>query len=379
MGLNSWWKNRADKAESFLTSGVYNDVVRNRPFQTFTGRDEDGAPEFDNLNGCTSSSQCPAGYACINGVCTFMNSSTETGGGQAGSPGDCGSTAPNSPSPCNSGGPGSCQQTPSCGDGDPSGGQSCCGERCCSYGSLSSSRPGVYCWCGKCPPWPSCSSFCSGYLAANGTAGAGCTSGGSGNSCDECSYCDFGACKEKIVGGPCYCNDGKSCLSAGPCYKCDDDPGSATFGQCVEDTPNCQECVTIQNHICPCGIVLDPFYVCLPLNYQGLATINVAQAEAVRRCEEVCPENDCKAPGCTTITRCENAPCLENERQSGFIQVGDEVCRLCESDCEDLPERCEDCCECHCHSDCGPCEICAGDCTCAPDPACAAPEPEPEP
>lgn len=301
------------------------------------------------------------------------------GGGQnqQNSPGqDCDPDDPNSP--CNTGGPGACQQTPNCGDTE---GRDCCGTRCCSFGSASSTRPGVHCWCSECPPWPTCSDFCEAYLKANGEPGPGCAEGRDGNSCDSCSVCESGECVKDTFSPPCWC-EGEGCNTNG-CYKCNTDPESFDYGDCEFDGSNCQQCATIRNHMCPCGrlftgpIILPDITVCKAYGAGGLLPINLAQQKAVEMCNELCkgePADPCK-PRCSTPVRCTDTgtgvlACKPGETQVGSIESGGEMCLLCEAcDYSGLPDSCKEC-DCNCNDDCPSCQLCGADGTCYPDPAC---------
>ena len=375
MGLNDFWST-SQRANDFLRTGSFNDTVRNEGSNTGSwSRNVGGGGNNNSLStgsGCTGSSQCPSGWACVDGICQQMGSG---GNQQQYSPGggDCDPDDPESP--CNSGGPGACQQTPGCGDDSEA--RDCCGERCCSFGSASSSRPGVNCFCGPCPPWPGCTSFCSSYLKANGVPGPGCTEGRNGNSCDACTECDGnvgGECQPLSIGAPCWC-EGEEC-NGGACQKCETDPESSDYGECSLDAANCQDCATITSYLCPCNVTLPPVTVCKPYGAGGLPAISLAQQEAAKRCQEECATTpDPCAPECTYHTRCTDtgtgvAACLEGEAQTGTLEVGGETCVFCEKcDTSNLPDRCKEC-DCNCHIDCPPCQLCGSDGTCYPDPAC---------
>ena len=363
MGLNSWWNDQAQKAEEFLSTGTYNDTVRNRSSYSDSGGD------IYAYNKCTSSSQCSSGHACVGGNCVRMDAGGSNG--QVNYPGQCNS---NSPGGCGSGGPGACQPAPTpCGDGG--GGGSCCGSRCCTFGSATSALPGIHCHCGDCPPLPGCNAFCESYLKANGEPGPGCSEGRDGNSCTECEYCESGECLP-LGSAPCWCDDGNDCAAV-DCHRCQTDPEAAGFGTCQFNAEGCQECAQITNHVCSCNLVLTPVTVCRPYGYSGTATINLAQQLANEVCAEACEKepDPCK-PKCTSVTRCTDtgtgvASCLEGERQTGTLEAGGVTCVFCETcDYDNLPESCKDC-DCNCHDDCPDCQICAADGTCQPDPNCA--------
>ena len=341
MALNDYWNDDAQrKAENFLRTGTFSDVVRNAPLNNDIVDLDDGS-DLNNQGGCTSTSQCPAGYACVNGRCRSMYQGPTggTSGGQWNNAGACDQDDPNSP--CNQGGPTGCQSRPTCGDGDPYQvrEEDCCDQkRCCSFGSASSSRPGINCYCGECPPQPSCSSFCAGYEAANGVAGPGCSTGNTGNSCNACTYCQDGQCVDKQPGPftPCYCNGGRNCGEEGECHHCQTEPEEANFGGCVYKEENCKDCSTLRNHICSCGKILPPITICKPKSQGGKNAATLVREEARRRCALLC-KKDC------------------TDYSSG-----------------NLPEECKDC-DCNCDNDCKECEFCNAQGFCEADPQC---EPE---
>jgi len=370
--LNDFW-NSSIRANEFLRSGVVNDTVRNADdIDTFgtTGSNSGG---LDTGASCVSTSQCPSGWGCVNGVCQQLNNGLSGGSSSPGGGGDCDPGNPESP--CNSGGPDSCQQTPQCGDTAEEA-RDCCGTRCCSFGSASSPRPGVHCWCGECPPWPGCTEFCENYLKAYGEVGPGCTEGTSGNSCNSCSECNGGLCEELPTGvAPCWC-EGSECNGEG-CESCDIDNESDDFGECAFEADSCQDCATIINHQCPCGVVLSPVKACKPYGEGGLLAINLAQQEAYRRCTEAC---DGQANPCLPVidgkTYCTDtgtgvASCPEGSKQTGFLDTGGEQCVFCQTeDYSGLPDSCKEC-DCNCHDDCPDCQICSINGTCVDDPTCS--------
>ena len=376
MSMDSWWNRGRD-----------NDFLEPDPWRGSKepgGDSDDRQKKFSNslqdvslnsrLNPCTGSNQCPAGYACVNGVCSKVGTDAGGGQGQESTAGGCDASSPTSP--CNSGGPNSCQDGGTCGEGDPNAGRNSCngggggGTRCCRAG-----RNGVYCISGSCPK-RKCTTFCDSYRQANGEDGPGCDN----QSCDECSYCNTqGECKEK-GGTSCWCGDGSGCRAAGECYKCDTDPNSGTYGGCYLDPKGCQECATIKNHTCTCGVTLDPVTSCKPYGADGPIAINLAQEEAVRRCEEVCTINPCLAVP-LRVKRCCFAdygdctfPSCDSPGTSGSTQTDSDVdengygCVTCEFPAN-IPDSCKDC-DCNCENDCPDCEICAADGTCQPDPEC---------
>ena len=330
MGINAWWdRDQVTKANQFLATGQLSDVVMNAPLNN--DPTDPGSSDFSKLGGCSGSYECPAGYACVQGVCTRMGPNPPSIQSSAGA-GDCDQENPNSP--CNKGGPGSCSQTPNCGDIPEPRPDDCCGKkRCCRFGGLSSSfGGGVQCFCGDCPELSKCNDFCSAYVSANGEEGAGCKSGSSGNSCDECSYCQFGQCQPLPL-APCHCNGGQSCNTGG-CEKCQIDRDEPFFGSCTSSLlDGCQICTSISNYKCPCNKVIGSTTACTPAGQGFGSSASLAGRKVAKTCAVICDN-----------------PCTDVSKGT-------------------LPEECKDC-DCNCHNDCGECEICGSDGTCQPDPTC---------
>lgn len=382
--INRFWNqdDAARDAYDFLHTGAYSDVVKNAPLNNdVTTSDSSSSSSIPSTGGCTSSSQCPSGYGCVNGVCIYLFPQQGPWGGSSGA-GECDQDQPDSP--CNQGGSDGCQSTPTCGDGAALPGSDCCGTRCCRFGSASSPSPGVNCFCGECPELPGCNDFCASYLAANGEAGAGCTEGDNGNSCDSCTFCDGGVCVP-LADAPCYCGDGSS-GGCGPTQACNSDSTSPNFGEC-EDSDDCQSCVTIQNIACPCGKIIPGFSICDKCGTDINELKAKAQAEQKRRCNVACSptgdedDDDKCVPtaGVTTNYCClpgdENCvvipPCPEGTVQVGLIESESGFgCRQCQS-YGTLPDECEPC-DCNCDDDCPDCEFCNAQGFCETDPQCEA-------
>lgn len=379
MGLNNWWNDSADKANDFLNTGAYNDVVRNAPLNNDRTFSNSGPV---TTGGCTSSSQCPAGYSCVNGVCTLMGSGPTGGssGGQWNSAGDCDQDDPNSP--CNSGGPNSCSQTPNCGDTPNPRPEDCCGDRCCSFGSASSTRPGVNCYCGKCPPWPTekkCNIFCTAYLASNGESAMGCNEE---NSCNECNECDFlSRTCEPNDDAPCWC-EGSECSD---CRKCDINTDSETFGDCVAAAPGtCSVCTYVDLYECPCGETVGPITACskydsLNASRYGknvILTNQTALEIAQGQCAPASSCDPCKGD-CVTRTYCSDTtgpapacpPGFKCTNSGAIFANGVDCTFRTECDMSDVPEKCKGV-DCNCHNDCPDCQLCGTDGECYPDPDC---------
>ena len=362
MGLDNWWNEAASKAEDFLGSGRHNETVLNAPLNYNTGSRVSRLAGGGGLfGGCTGSSQCPAGYACINGVCNYMDVGGGATGGSAASAGDCDGNDPLSP--CNQSSPNSCQQTPNCGN-DPQP-RECCGARCCR-----SSGAGVSCFCGDCPPLPGCSDYCTNYRAANGEDADNC----GGKSCDECSECNNRECVPLGSGAPCHCGQDSPC--PGDCMKCVTDPESSSLGLCTLSPDDCMDCATIYDYQCPCNVILPSVTACKPWGADGLTSSNLAYAKAASMCSNgPCKDPDPCAPQCENQTYCTDTgtgatSCPAGWSQTGTLEAGGERCVFCQKcSTDNLPESCKDC-DCNCHNDCKDCEICNAQGVCVPDPQC---------
>lgn len=370
-GIGDWRRRQQTQAQSFLATGN----VNYNPLPI----------AGSNRTGCTDSSGCASGWACIGGICVQGESGSRSGSGNTSGCGD-GGTDGKLPGECGSGTTsfltmdkdlgavytkalqnlkvgdvllkeglnggkvgngaigislnGKCLKTGCSGTSTPRGtNDACCGAgRCCRMGSV------VQCFCGDCPPPPQrCSQFCTSYLAANGSSLGGCSSE---NTCDECSFCtDLGnfagtTCTPKSGTGPCWC-DGSSGNRCDSCSECQES-GACTF---------------VRENCYPTPIP--------PINE---------------------PEDDddvdpC-AGTCTTITVCDgepDPPCPSKSscRQSGDITVGSRNCRLFEQcDKSNVPPECEEC-DCNCENDCPDCQICNSAGKCVRDPACCADDADP--
>lgn len=377
LNINEFW-NQADasrKANDFLHTGAYSDVVKNAPLNNDVTTS--GSSSVPSTGGCTSSSQCPSGYGCVNGVCVYLAPQQGPWGGSSGA-GECDQDQPDSP--CNQGGSDGCQSTPTCGDGAALPGSDCCGTRCCRFGSASSVNPGVSCFCGECPELPGCNDFCASYLAANGEASAGCTEGENGNSCDSCTFCDGGVCVP-LPDAPCYCGDGSS-GGCGPTQACNSDSTSPNFGEC-EDSDDCQSCVTISLIACPCGKIIPGFRICDKCGTNINQLKAKAQAEQKKRCNAACsPTGDeddddkCVPTSGEVVNYCcyegqgcsEIPACPAGTTEIGIVESGGYGCRQCQVH-GTLPEGCKEC-DCNCHDDCRDCEFCNSSGVCEQDPGC---------
>lgn len=370
MGFNRWWREDSRRAMDWLAGRPWNELVRNPLEQAHS--------EFGSNVRCTSSSQCSSGYACVNGSCLRTTTAPTGGGtsnGQINNAGGCDQNDPNSP--CNSSGQSACSTTPNCGDIPNPRPEECCGTRCCSFGSASSDRPGVNCYCGKCPKdeGKSCNIFCDGYSSANGESVMGCTPE---SSCTECTSCSLfsGTC-QPISGAPCWC-EGSQCQD---CLSCDTNPASPSFGLCIPARSGaCSACSHVDAYKCPCGETVGPITACRVYGPGGsgyggnvILSSKSAQEIAQEQCEPASTCDPCKGD-CTSKTYCneEVPPCPNGMKctDNGTISGGGQSCSIrTECDMSNVPEKCKEC-DCNCDNDCQECEYCAADGTCQPDPAC---------
>lgn len=393
-GYSGFLKKQQTQAQNFLSSGNLN----YNPLNVVGS----------NSTGCQDSTDCASGWACVGGICVQETSGSSPSGsgnmsgcgnggsggsGVGGVPGECGSgpvnyllmdeelaevyeKAVNNLRPGDvllkeglNGGTvgngligvslnGKCLKTGCSGTSTSKGTNDvCCGQgRCCRMGSY------VQCYCGNCPPPPErCSKFCTSYLAANGKPGVGCTDD---NTCDECSYCaDLGnfqgtACKKKIGGAPCWCENGGCSYQ---CDKCGDD------GACTTDCENCQTCYTTYKYCDSGPVKLECCYSACDYS-SGFSTC---------RDSYECPDplgGDPCAGSCYGQTFCDGPPppcpdgasCTDN----GSITAGGGTCYIrTVCDKSNVPESCKEC-DCNCDNDCPDCFVCSSGCACEPDPRC---------
>lgn len=329
---------------------------------------------------CTSSSQCPSGYACVNGNC-IRTSTTPTGGGTSGgqinNAGGCRQNDPNSP--CNSAGRSACSTTPNCGNIPSPRPEECCGSRCCSFGSATSSRPGVNCYCGKCPEdkGKSCNIFCDGYSSANGEDVMGCTPEVSCTACTSCSL--FSGTCEPVSGAPCWC-EGSECQQ--DCLSCDINPASPSFGLCIPARSGaCSACTHVESYECPCGETVGPITACRIYGPGGSGyggNVIISSKSATELAQEQCASasscDECKGD-CTSKTYSGDVPpcpgqtkCTDNGSIAGT--GGQNFSFRTECDMSKVPDSCSDA-ECNCHSDCAACELCSQAGTCQEDSECS--------
>lgn len=131
---------------------------------------------------CGNSSDCGAGYQCINGICTLVGSGNTSSGSEGCSSGPGGAAGP---IPC-----GVCGY-----DKDTS----CPGPKCCRF-----TTSGVTCFCGTCPDGGGNGiEYCTEYYATYGEYATGCDPS---NTCNECEVVENGQCVAKDPDdAPCHC------------------------------------------------------------------------------------------------------------------------------------------------------------------------------
>ena len=249
---------------------------------------------FSKNNGspCVATSQCAAGYACIDGRCQPINNNV--GSGTNDTQGTYVQGCWMYEGDCNSG-KRSCSLDATCGRG--SGRVDCCGGR--RYYGYNAATNSVT---GKCArddgsqddggqnnDERSCSAWCEGYYALNGTSSRLCDGQ---PLCDpECETCSLGKCARRTGNVPCYCNAGRTCDG---CKACITDPSSSSFGQCAatdQTNARCRQCVEILTHNC-CGVNVGPAKVCSYKGFGGTTNDLRAQlrAEVRSRCSEACKD-----------------------------------------------------------------------------------------
>ena len=370
----------------------------------FTGRTTPQQAANDFLNtgnfntafggsACRSSADCASGFSCAGGRCVQKSSQQSSTGGTCGEGtggGGCnaltisqGMTAQDASNRgfifANGVGTKSFQWVPTysadgctvtgCSLAECGGGMdSDCptGVRTCRYDAFGT----VNCYCGE-PEQTGCSVFCTAYSASTGEEAEGC----SGLACDECSYCDetfvsvSGVCRPLASGGPCHCGNDP----IPECHRCDES------GSIVEDNSNCQECVTIYNQPCSCGVEISKT-CCQPIGTDGLTIVNKCQDSIAQDCAEACgPEevDPCKGV-CVSKTLCQSGTCPsvpvnqpgKRNTATGCIEAGGQGCLLYdECDVSDVPEKCLAA-DCNCHNDCPNCQLCGTDGKCYADPSC---------
>lgn len=207
-----------------------------------------GSKEVDT--GCTSSSQCASGFACVNGNCEQQVTQTST---TSGSTSGCGLGDEDG------GGGGSCA-TGDCTEASCNNGE--CGDEECPGNVVRTCRVNndtglVECNCE--PPSDEniiCNIFCTSYFDSNGIYATGCSEF---NTCSECSNCLFvpaenrNRCRPKDVDvAPCQCNS-SGLNNPFNCEKCQQ------TGTLTSD-PNCGVRVTCSRQ-CTCGKVTKEVYI----------------------------------------------------------------------------------------------------------------------
>lgn len=218
--------------------------------------------------GCFGSSDCPTGYACVNGTCTDVSN---TSAGNLVGPGDCDiEEAEGGSEPCNDGdgcvevGQGDCSS-------DLDGGLNCCGPTYKGWvvtnikgdGGLGTTWTET--WVEQCEPITGqCDQYADQWFKNTGELPDGYTAEDICSSCEECGT--KGGCFPIYFNPPCYCA-GENCQNSdGPCYSCDRDTGD-----CIED---CADCV---------------------MNSGGLFTCNCDASETIHQSQ--CHINPCSGYG----------------------------------------------------------------------------------
>jgi len=250
---------------------------------------------------CASTSQCAAGYACVNGRCTRISSQAGVSSGDTA--GNCSGGTSGSQSSCNDGSR-ACSDDGSCGSGTTV--SSCCGQAV-SYRVQDSEGKFVP----TCDKPTTCRPFCSSYFANFGTIASGCE--GYDPCFPDCEICGLqnGAfsCQKQLISeaSPCYCDNGARC---GPCDQCVTDNTSSNFGQCVSssnvpETSRCQQCLTLDSYVCG-GNDVGPITACTTPDATAQENLTAAIEEACKNvcdapcnCHSDCPEGTfCTPDGC---------------------------------------------------------------------------------
>jgi hypothetical protein len=363
----------------------YQYIGPNLTYQSARKLNEALSREQRGIGKCRSNTNCPTGYACIDGTCVkiYTRDSTQWGTcGESNIEFPC-KNKKSSDNKCNDSrpGPGDCLES-ECGPGSP---------KCCRQNANGS----VECYCGECKNVEpnTCSVYCDDYYKTFGIIAAGCNKPDNqkaycgGNICSECETCTpdfFGGpaqCKPfelGDIGAPCHC---VGCEK--PCEYCNKDYESPTFGNCYFDGNNCQVCCSQSNPQCTCGPLTElggSVSTCAP--YYGKACPSVLRDKINALCEQKCAtEPDPCAPECTTKTyeidavdlpTFEPDPCPAKSTctNAGSMTVGstsivfEKICNF-----ENVPESCKET-DCNCNNDCPSCEICNAQGKCEDDPNC---------
>lgn len=234
--------------------------------------------------------------------------------------------------------------------------------------------PGLACINGYCTEPKPCNKFCADYYEANGEEGAGCDPEWRCDECTECSgtFEDGGNYCTGKASLPCHCNGAE----IEECDICNAD-GSVSPGVCLE-------CCEVVNKLCSCGVMVAA-KVCQPRGLSGLSVCTQAHNAAAEKCAEECGGGSQKPDPCAGV--CEgqirngSGPCPDPDgpidcpdgsdcRWTGCIEAdGNHALLYDECDMSNVPESCKQC-DCNCHNDCPPCQLCGADGKCYVDPTC---------
>lgn len=357
------------------------EAIQARTRATASSNRFSSSPQDDEVEGmskpieCRNTKECGAGFACIDGVCTSMDS---IGSDRISTPGDC--ELPEDglqKNPC--GKPGGCDK-PTC--GEEVGDLDCCGDTV--YRGYVTESDGVdedgktlykQVWKEQCEPLTSeCDQYADFWFKATGELPNGHTLS---DVCSSCNECGAGKVCRPISSSfaPCYCYPGICKNKEGPCFDCLD-----STGDCRE---TCSGCVAKCNEFftCPCDPsgrtyqAFGSFNPCLSGNAGCYApTAEYIETycetnfpcedreggECIGDCETIKDENG--YPDCPPGGICEELGFIKNEETEETTYFL-EVCRLKpDCGCSAPPDS-------PLYKACGECQICNGR-DCAPDPVC---------
>lgn len=273
---------------------------------------------------CNSDPDCPGGSSCVGGECLPDPDCPE--GGYPGNPGPpedpCnGPDVPNPPDgppeqPTPPDGPGS--SDPDDPNGPPNPGAP----------DGSDGGDGGFGPIGGLPPaGGECNGYCDSYKDLFGEDAPNCSPE---DSCDECTECQSGSCKEKFGAiGPCWCNPDDCGYNGNECQVCDTNPESGTYGECTYGE-DCSKCATVFGPCCPGETITAT--ACASMKEYGSFASTQAMINAYKKLDLLCSEDKKK--------NCPPDP--------------------------DEPEPCD----CNCDNDCPECFICNAAGKCEPDPEC---------
>ena len=220
--------------------------------------------DFSNDRGCTGTSDCAQGEACVDGQCVNVK---DRPSGELNGPGNCHIDPPNRPGSvpedlCQK--PGGCTEV-GVGDCnlDKDDKKKCCGP---VYRGVTAKRVKdkdgkesiITTYTEQCEPIkPPCDDYADFWYKATGDIPSPYSVE---DVCSSCQECQQGLCQdiwEPLA--PCYCND-NSCSKEGPCYECDIDTGDCQ--------KTCNDCQAINNEFftCPCDSQKNTYEATCSLN-----------------------------------------------------------------------------------------------------------------